>query len=99
MAHVVGKLVKDKSLRSDWFAFSDAALGDAITGFEHALARYQHITTAHADYRAAEAEYASEMTEENQSRFFAAQEAYMALEESEATINGYGIESNKVHNL
>ncbi|GHF19122.1 DNA primase [Kordiimonas sediminis] len=97
LAHVAGKLMQDKALKGDWFAYPEAALGDAETGFAHTMARYRHLTSARSDYLRAEAEYAADMTEENQERFFAAQQVFRALEEKEATIYGYGIESNKVH--
>ena len=95
LTNSLSKLETSLSSRSDWFAFPEAALGDAITGFEHALRRYQYITGVYQDYKAAEADYANEMTEENQTRFFAAQEAYRALEEKDATITNFGLESGR----
>ncbi|WP_308909080.1 DNA primase [Pseudokordiimonas caeni] len=98
-AGVVRTLMGEAGLRSDWFAFDAAALSDAQTGFEHSLSRYRHITIAWKDYRQAEADYAADMTEENHRRFVAAQEIFRSLEEREASIAGYGLESNKVRTL
>jgi DNA primase len=89
------KLMNERALRDDWFAWDDAALSDALTGFEHIVSRFQHITATHAAYRQAEADYAEEMTEENHARFVAAQEAFRALEEKEADKDGYRLESGR----
>ena len=89
------KLLNERALRDDWFAWDDAALSDALTGFEHIVSRFQHITAAHAAYRQAEADYAEDMTEENHARFVAAQEAFRALEEKEADKDGYRLESGR----
>ena len=91
----VGKIAKDGALKGDWFAWPEAALSDALTGFEHLLSRYQHITAARAAYRQAEAEYADDMTDENHERFVAAQAAFRALEEKEADKEGYRLESGR----
>lgn len=89
------KLLSDRAIRDDWFAWGDAALSDALTGFEHIVSRFQHITAAKAAYEQAEAEFAAEMTEENRDRFIAAQEAFRALEEKEADKEGYRLESGR----
>ncbi len=91
----VRKIAKDGALKGDWFAWPEAALSDALTGFEHLLSRYQHITAARAAYRQAEAEYADDMTDENHERFVAAQAAFRALEEKEADKEGYRLESGR----
>ena len=83
-------------LKSDWFAWPDAALGDALMGFEHALKRYHYVTDCYKAYREAEADYAADMTEENHKRFVAAQEAYRAMEEKEADKEGYRLESGRL---
>ncbi|WP_417451010.1 DNA primase [Kordiimonas sp.] len=92
---VLEKLMHERGLRDDWFAWDDAALSDALTGFEHIVSRFQHITAAHAEYVQAEADYAADMTDENHARFVAAQEAYRALEEKEADKDGYRLESGR----
>ncbi len=89
------KLLSERGLRDDWFAWDDAALSDALTGFEHTVSRFQHITAAHAAYVQAEADYAADMTDENHARFVAAQEAYRALEEKVADKEGYRLESGR----
>ncbi|NVJ97910.1 MAG: DNA primase [Alphaproteobacteria bacterium] len=89
------KLLGERALRDDWFAWSEAALSDALTGFEHIVSRFQHITAAKAAYEQAEAEFAADMTEENKDRFLAAQEAFRALEEKEADKEGYRLESGR----
>jgi len=91
----VRKIAADGSLKGDWFAWPEAALSDALTGFEHLLSRYQHITAARAAYCQAEAEYAADMTDENHERFVAAQAAFRALEEKEADKEGYRLESGR----
>lgn len=91
----VQKIANDGALKGDWFAWPEAALSDALTGFEHLLSRYQHITAARAAYRQAEAEYADDMTDENHERFVAAQAAFRALEEKEADKEGYRLESGR----
>ncbi len=91
----VRKIAADGALKGDWFAWPEAALSDALTGFEHLMSRYQHITAARAAYRQAEAEYAAEMTDENHERFVAAQAAFRALEEKEADKDGYRLESGR----
>ncbi len=91
----VGKISADGSLKSDWFAWPEAALSDALTGFEHLLSRYQHITAAKAAYEQAEADYAADMTDDNHARFVAAQAAFRALEEKEADKDGYRLESGR----
>jgi DNA primase len=91
----VRRIASDKALKGDWFAWPEAALSDALTGFEHLMSRYQHITAAKTAYRQAEAEYAAEMTEENHTRFVAAQAAFRALEEKEADKDGYRLESGR----
>jgi DNA primase len=92
------KLLSDKGLKDDWFAWPDAALGDALMGFEHSLKRYHHITDCLEAYKQAERDYAAEMTEENHARFVAAQEAYRAMEEKEADKEGYRLESGRLSN-
>ncbi len=91
----VESLLKDDALKGDWFAMREAALSDALTGFEHTLGRYHHITEALTAYRQAEADYAADMTEENHARFVAAQEAYRAMEEKVADKEGYRLESGR----
>jgi len=93
--NTVTKLVSDKTLKDDWFAWPEAALSDALTGFEHLMSRFQHITVAKAAYEQAEAEYAADMTEENRDRFVAAQQVFRALEEKEADKEGYRLESGR----
>ncbi|WP_262694671.1 DNA primase [Kordiimonas aquimaris] len=88
-------MMNDKALRGDWFAWPEAALSDALTGFEHLMSRYQHITAAKHAYEQAEAEYAAEMTDANHERFVAAQAAFRALEEKEADKDGYRLESGR----
>lgn len=92
---IVRKMSADGSLKGDWFAWPEAALSDALTGFEHLLSRYQHITAAKEAYEQAEADYAAEMTDENHARFVAAQATYRALEEKEADKEGYRLESGR----
>ncbi len=89
------KLLGERALRDDWFAWDDAALSDALTGFEHTVSRFQHITAAHAAYVQAEVDYANDMNAENWARFLAAQEAYRALEEKVADKEGYRLESGR----
>ncbi|MCJ9429676.1 DNA primase [Kordiimonas marina] len=89
------RIKQERALRDEWFAWADAALSDALTGFEHIVQRFQHITEARRDYERAEAEYAEEMTDENHARFVAAQAAYRALEEKEADKEGYRLESGR----
>jgi DNA primase len=90
------KLLSEKSLKDDWFAWPDAALGDALTGFEHTLKRFHHITDCWAAYKQAESEYAADMTEDNHARFVAAQQAYRELEDKEADKDGYRLESGRL---
>lgn len=92
---IVRKMSADGSLKGDWFAWPEAALSDALTGFEHLLSRYQHITAAKEAYEQAEADYAADMTDENHARFVAAQATYRALEEKEADKEGYRLESGR----
>ncbi len=92
---IVRKLASDTALKGDWFAWPEAALSDALTGFEHMLSRYQHITAAKEAYEQAEADYAADMTEENHARFVAAQATFRALEEKEADKEGYRLESGR----
>lgn len=89
------RLMNEQGLRDDWFAWGEAALSDALTGFEHIVSRFQHITAARAAFEQAEAEFAAEMNEENRDRFLAAQEAFRALEEKEADKDGYRLESGR----
>ncbi|MFC3051783.1 DNA primase [Kordiimonas pumila] len=90
----VSKMMQDNSLRDDWFAWPEAALSDALTGFEHLMMRYQYIMAKKA-YAQAEADFAANMTEENQARFVAAQQVFRALEEKEADKEGYRLESGR----
>lgn len=92
---VLEKLLAERGLRDDWFAWGEAALSDALTGFEHIVQRFQHITAAKTAYEQAEAEFAADMTDENKDRFLAAQEAFRALEEKEADKDGYRLESGR----
>ncbi len=89
----------DPSLRQEWFAYPEAALSDALTGFEHVYARYQFITSAQADYKQAEGEYAADMTPENHERFVAAQQVFRDAEEKIANIDGFGLESGKLNTI
>ena len=93
--NTVNMLLADKKLKDDWFAWPEAALSDALTGFEHLMSRFQHITAAKDAYQQAEREYAADMTEENHARFVAAQQAFRALEEKEADKEGYRLESGR----
>jgi len=89
------KLLAEKTLKDDWFAWPEAALSDALTGFEHLVMRFQHITAAKRAFEQAEQEYAANMTDENHVRFVAAQQAYRDLEETEADKDGYRLESGR----
>jgi len=89
------KLLKETALKDDWFAWPEAALSDALTGFEHLVMRFQHITAAKLAYEQAEREYAADMTDENHARFVAAQQAFRGLEETEADKEGYRLESGR----
>jgi len=91
----VEKMMQDKTLKGDWFAWPEAALSDALTGFEHLMMRFQHVTAARAAYMQAEADYAADMTDENHARFVAAQQAFRAMEEKEADKEGYRLESGR----
>jgi len=88
-------LLSEKALKDDWFAWPEAALSDAVTGFEHLVMRFQHITAAKHAYEQAEREYADDMTDENHARFVAAQQAFRDLEETEADKEGYRLESGR----
>ncbi len=83
----------------DWFVGHDAALADAETGFVHTLARYQRIGPALEEYKKAEAEFVQDMSEENQKRFLAAQKAFEDILGTEATIDDYGLASNRISTL
>jgi len=89
------KLLDRKILKDDWFAWPEAALSDALTGFEHLVMRFQHITAAKLAYERAEREYAADMTEENHARFVAAQLAFQDMAETEADKEGYRLESGR----
>lgn len=90
------RLRQDQNLKRFWPAQEDAALSDALTSFEHVMARFEHITILKEDYRRAEADFVADMTEESQARFLAAQQAYRDAEAKEASIDGFGVESNKL---
>ena len=92
----VSKLLREKTLRNDWWAWSEAALSDALTGFEHLVSRFQHMTAAKLAYEQAEYEYKQDMTDENTKRFIAAQQAFRDLEEKEADKDGYRLESGRI---
>ncbi|MCK0067869.1 DNA primase [Kordiimonas laminariae] len=96
LTNSLGTLTRDETLKDDWFAWPEAALADALTGFEHVYKRFQYVTAARDAYRQAEAEYAADMTEENHARFVAAQEAYRALEDKEVDKEGYRLESGRI---
>jgi len=89
------KLLDRKAMKDDWFAWPEAALSDALTGFEHLVMRYQHVTAAKLAYEQAEKDYAANMTEEHHARFVAAQQAYQDLAETEADKEGYRLESGR----
>lgn len=93
--NIMQKLLDKKAIKDDWFAWPEAALSDALTGFEHLVMRFQHITAAKLAYQQAEQDYAADMTEENHARFVAALEAYRELDETEADKEGYRLESGR----
>lgn len=78
-----------------WPAWPEAALSDAMTYFEQALARFRYLEARDA-FLEAEQDFAANMTEENQQRFLAAKAAYDDLEDTQASIVGFGLESNRV---
>ena len=78
---------------------NDAALADAETGFAHTLARYQRIGPALEEFRQAEQEFGRDMSEQNQKRFMAAQKAFEEILGTEATIDHYGLASNRISTL
>lgn len=94
-SETLAKLKQDLPRKSHWAAWPEAALADALTYFDHVMARYRFLA-ARADYERAEADFAADMTDENQARFLAAQAVYRELEEKEATIEGFGLESNRL---
>ena len=96
IADPVRKLLSSIQSRSEWCFSPDAALGDAITGFEQVLARFRYATAAWLDLKHTEEEFASEMTEKNQERYFAALKAFQQLEEKEADKDGYRLESGRL---
>ena len=83
----------------DWFVGPEAALADAETGFVHTLARYQRIGPALEEFRQAEQEFGRDMSEQNQMRFMAAKQAFEELLGNEATIDHYGLASNRISTL
>ena len=89
-------LLNDSRVRLDWFVKPDAALGDALTAFEHIRARLLHLTEMKTAFDEATREFEADMNEETQARFLAAQEAYKAAEENVATIDNWGLESNRL---
>lgn len=93
---LVESLRADPILRRDWFIWRDAALSDAVTGFEHVLKRYYSLTEALAAYRQAERDYALDMTPENHARLVAAQEVLRESEEKTANIDHFGLESGRI---
>ena len=83
----------------DWFVAEDTASADAETGFVHTLARYQRIGPALEEFRRAEREFGQDMSEQNQKRFLAAQKAFEEILGTEATIDHYGLASNRISAL
>lgn len=88
-------LLQDAALRRGaWFAFEEAALSDALTGFEQALARLAYFRVK-ADFEAARDDYMADMSDANHRRFLAAQDLLRESEHMDVNIVGFGLESNK----
>ncbi|WND01732.1 DNA primase [Temperatibacter marinus] len=96
---IIEVLKADPILKKDWFIWPEAALSDALTGFDHVLARYYSLTDSLASYREAERDYMAEMSEESHERFVAAQAAYRESEEKIANIDNFGLESGRIRAL
>ncbi len=86
-------------IKQDWSVGPDAALADAETGFVHTLARYQRIGPALEELKLAEKEFTLDISEKNKTRFFAAQKAFGEILGNEATIDHYGLASNRINTL
>jgi len=85
--------------KMDWFAHEEAALADAETGFAHILNRYMRIGPALKELKAAEMEFSADMSEENQTRFLAAKQAFEAISGTEADIEHFGLASNRLSDV
>ncbi len=89
------RLKKSLDPKGDWSFSEKAALGDAETAFAQVLSRYRYATAAWIDLQRTEEEFATDMTEDKQARYFAALQAFMQLEEKEVDKDGYGLESGR----
>ncbi len=89
------RLTESQVMKSDWFAWSDAALADAEKGWIQTLKRYRRITTLQQEYEAAQEELSRNTTQEGFSRLMALQEEMQANSGNESDLEGYGLASER----
>ena len=89
------RLTESASLKSDWFAWPEAALVDAEKGWVQTLKRYRRITTLQKEYEALEDELSRNTTEECFSRLMALQEEMQVNSGNESDLEGYGLASER----
>lgn len=89
------RLSESKLMKSDWFAWPDAALADAEKGWVQTLKRYRRITSLQQEYEALQDELSRNTTEEGFSRLMALQEEIQANSGNESDLEGYGLASER----
>ncbi len=89
------RLTESQSMKSDWFAWPDAALVDAEKGWMQTLKRYRRITTLQREYEALQDELSRNTTDEGFSRLMALQEEMQANSGNESDLEGYGLASER----
>lgn len=89
------RLTESQAMKSDWFAWPDAALADAEKGWIQTLKRYRRITTLQQEYEAVQEELSRDTTAEGFSRLMALQEEIQANSGNESDLEGYGLASER----
>jgi DNA primase len=92
---VLGRLEDQAKRLNEWFLGPAAAQDDARTGLRQMIALHHKAVTLDRELKAAEAAFASEMTDENQSIVNALRDQLLSLEGREAVISGFGVASGR----
>lgn len=89
------RLTESILMRRDWFAWPDAALADAETGWLQTLKSYRRLTSLQKELEALEEEFSRNTTEEGFSRLVALQEEMQVNSGNESDLEGYGLASER----
>ncbi len=95
---ILGRLERQAKNLNEWHLSPVAAADDARTGLRQMIALHHKAITLTRELKAAEAAFAHDMSEDNQSVVLALRDQLSSLEGHEATVVGFGAASGRSSN-